>query len=116
MSPTRVFGCDLDRGDLLGRLGAGVGPDEQRLGLVRDLAGGRIEGDVAERRGEVVDGEAAGGQRVGVDDDADQRLAIAAELDVGHALDRGEAVDDLVVDQRRQPLDRHRRRGHRRAA
>ena len=92
---------DLDRRDLLGRLGAGVGADEERLGLVGDLAGGRVERDVAESAGQVVDGEAARGERVGIDDDADQRLAVAADLDVGDALDCGEAVDDLVVDELR---------------
>ena len=79
-SPTRVGRVDLDRRDLLGRLGARVGADEQRLVLVGDLAGRRVERDAAERRGQIVDGEAARGERVGIDDDADQRLAVAAEL------------------------------------
>ena len=79
------------------------------------LPAGASSATLAERGEEIADGQIAGRQRVGIDDDADQRIAVAVELHVGDAFDGGKAVDDVVVDDLRQLLDRQRRRGRREA-
>ena len=92
-SLTRVFAIDLDGADRFGRLGARIGAHEQGLVGVGHAPRRRIEGDVAEGRHQVADGQVTRRQGIGIDDDPDERIAVAVDLDVGDALDGGEAVD-----------------------
>ena len=95
------FGCD-HRGGC---------PHVDGLAAAFQIAGGHVKGHVAKGAGHVGEGQAAAGQFQLVDIDAKDRLAVAIDLQVGHAGDRDQAVFDLIAHQLGQILRAARVRG-----
>ena len=108
--PGRVV--DHQRLERLGRVDRRGGADDEAL--VRRLERSRrpVEGDVFERVAHVGDRQPAARQRHLVDVDAEDALAAAVDLHVGDAGHRDQPVDDAVLDEVGQALDRHGRGGH----
>lgn len=82
------------------QVGGGAHHDILRIALQR--SGKHVECGIVERLRQVADGQPAAGERALVDVDAEDLLLVAILLDVGNAVDGGEAIDHLVFDELRQ--------------